>query len=327
MNAPPTELIDAIRRSSRPLILGHVRPDADCLGSMFALAAAAAESGRVPSVYYRAEEVSQRLAFLCRLSPRCSATSDQLRSCDAILVLDAAQQDRAAVRPPLAELGMNGTPVINIDHHIGNTGFGTINWVAPRASSTSEMAYRLLLALEWRISPEIATLLYAGIHTDTHGFSLPNTTASALQVAGELVATGARVADLCERLCRSQTRSEFDLERIIYDNVRVTADGCIAYSTATYEEITSTGCTAADIDEQVSIPRSLRGIRIAILFSEGRPNRIRMNFRGEGGTDVLELAREFGGGGHKEAAGAVVNGTMDEVVTTVLARAGEILRR
>ncbi|HOW19469.1 MAG TPA: DHHA1 domain-containing protein, partial [Phycisphaerae bacterium] len=103
-------------------------------------------------------------------------------------------------------------------------------------------------------------------------------------------------------------------------------DGLIAYSTASHEEITGAGCGPADIDEQVAIPRSLKGIRMAILFTEGKPGRVRINFRGEGGTNVLELARELGGGGHATSAGAIVNGSLPQVVPDVLERAARRLR-
>ncbi len=314
--------MSAIAASRRPLLVGHVRPDGDCLGAVFALAAGAESSNRDPRVFYLEDQVSQRLAFLCGLSPRAVAPVEARRSCDAVIVLDTAQAGRAAVDPPLADLagGVPPVPIINIDHHVDNPRFGTIHWVVPGASSTCELVFRLLKALEWPVTPAVASLLYAGIHTDTLGFSLPNTTEGSLHTAAELVRAGADVADLCERLCRSQGRSEFDLLRVIYDNTRLTADGRIAYSTATYEEIAATGCTAADIDDQVMIPRSLRGIRVAILFTEGKRGRIRMNFRGEGGTSVLGLARALGGGGHESAAGAIVEGSMSAVVADVLQR-------
>lgn len=326
MHEPPADLLGAVRRSRRPLIVGHVRPDGDCLGAILSMAGAStAEADREPLVYYRGDQVSQRLAFLCSMSPHAIATLGQRQRCDAVIVLDTAQASRAAIDPPLGELTGGGVPLLNIDHHVDNPRFGTVNWVVPGASSTCELVYSLLTALGWPISSTIASLLYAGIHTDTLGFSLPNTTAASLRIGAALVQAGATVADLGERLCRSQGKSEFDLARVIYDNTRLTPDGRIAYSTATFDEITATGCTAADIDDQVMIPRSLKGIRIAILFTEGKRGRIRMNFRGEGGTSVLDLARGFGGGGHESAAGAIADGAMDMVVADVLERAGRSL--
>lgn len=326
MPEPLHDVVSAVEQLRRPLIVGHVRPDGDCLGAIGALAAVLDRAdGCEPRIYYRHDQVSQRLAFLCELAASPIAPVERRRTCDAVIVLDTAQLSRAACDPPLADLAAAGLPIINIDHHVDNPGFGTINWVVPDASSTCELVHRLIVGLRAPISPAVASLLYAGIHTDTMGFSLPNTTVGSLEAAGALVTAGANVSDLCERLCRSQARSEFDLARLIYANTRLTPDGRIAYSTATHEEIAATGCTAADIDDQVNIPRSLRGIRMAILFTEGRPGRIRLNFRGESGTSVLALAKALGGGGHEVAAGAIIDGPMDTVVADVLARAGRSL--
>jgi phosphoesterase RecJ-like protein len=276
---------------------------------------------RLPRYYFLRDQVSQRLAFLVDYVPRPVAAVHDARDCDAMIVVDTAQASRAGTPIPVEEFLASGRPVINIDHHVANPGFGSANWIVPNASSTSELVYVFLRAMGCAITPAIASLLYVGIHTDTHGFSLPNTTASSLQAAAGLVEAGAAVTEVCERLLRSQARSEFDLAGIIYDNTRVTSDGRISYSVVSYDELTETGCTAADIDDQVSIPRALGGIQMAILFSEGKPGRVRVNFRGEGGVNVLELARQFGGGGHAGAAGAIVDGAADEVVADVLGRA------
>jgi bifunctional oligoribonuclease and PAP phosphatase NrnA len=122
-------------------------------------------------------------------------------------------------------------------------------------------------------------------------------------------------------LCRSQEQHEFDLIRLVYHNTRLASAGRIAYSTLTYDEIKTTGCTPEDIDDQVSIPRSLSRIQIAMLFSEAERGVVRINFRGEGGKAVLPLAERLGGGGHTYSAGARIRGTMDAVVERVLVEA------
>lgn len=315
---PPADVVEALMRSARPLIVGHVRPDGDCLGSILALAATITSPSCGPCVFYRTEQVSRRLAFLCDLVPHRLASGDETADRDLVVALDTAQIDRAAIDPPLATWAARGVPILTIDHHVGNSGFGTSAWIVPSAGSTCELVYRLLTAMGLPIRPAVASLLYAGIHTDTHGFSLSNTRAASLEIGGALVRAGADVARLCERLWRAQQKRDFDLTRLLYDNTRVTPDGLIAYSTASHAEITGVGCSAADIDDQVSIPRSIEGIRMAILFTEGRPGRVRINLRGENGTRVLELARTLGGGGHAESAGAIVDGPIEAAVARVL---------
>jgi len=165
----------------------------------------------------------------------------------------------------------------------------------------------------------VASLFYSGIHGDTAGFSLPNTSADALHTAADLVRAGADVAHIGEQLCRSQHRTDFELLRRVYDHTHVTDDGAIAYSHLTHEDFLASGAKAEDIDDQVSIPLALRGVRMAMLFTEGEKGVVRINLRGEGKTRVVELAQQFGGGGHAHAAGVrMKNRPIEDVITTVL---------
>jgi phosphoesterase RecJ-like protein len=269
--------------------------------------------------------LSQRLEFLADWAGVPLATAEDFAGADGFVVTDTAKKSRCNVDEALGENWSADRRIINIDHHVSNTRFGDVNWIDPAAGSSAELIYRAIRAAGRPVTPLVASLLYAGIHSDTVGFSLPTTTASALQAAGELVEAGARVAELGEKLCRSQTPSEFALNRVIYDNTRIVADGRIAYSTANYDEITGAGCTRADIDDQVVIPRSVRGTQIAVLFTEGDRGKIRLNLRGEAGVNVLPLARKLGGGGHDEAAGAIIDGTIEEAVEQVIPLAAEQL--
>jgi len=245
-----------------------------------------------------------------------AAHADDVRNCDLIVALDTAKDKRLNEHGHVAAL--TTIPILNIDHHATNTGFGRWNWIVDHASSTSELVYGVLKALGCQITPTIATLLYAGIHTDTQGFSLSNTSAQSLWVGHELALAGARIVEVCERMHRSLSRGEFELLSTVYRNTRVSDDGRLAWSSATYQEVAATGCQAADIDAQVEVPRAIEGIAVAILFTEGEPGKVRMNFRGERGVSVLDLALEFGGGGHHAAAGARMSGTMQEVMDRVL---------
>ncbi|MBK9126904.1 MAG: DHH family phosphoesterase [Phycisphaerales bacterium] len=317
--AAPPDICAALRAAQEVVLMSHVTPDADALASAGALWLALREMGKRAHLVMPAGTVSRRLEYLVRLADLRPAHADDVRAADLIVALDTAKEKRLSDHGHLAVL--TRVPVMNIDHHATNTNFGRWNWIVPQASSTSELVYLILRSLGCAVSPVLATLLYAGLHTDTQGFSLSNTTPRSLQVGHDLAAAGARVAEVCERMHRSRSRGEFELMRIVYDNTRVSEDGRVAWSHVTHDDIVRTGCTAADIDDQVEIPRSIEGITLAILFSEGEPGKIRMNFRGEGGTSVLALASEFGGGGHHAAAGARLSGSLDEIMPRVLAAA------
>lgn len=326
--AVPEAVIEAITAMQRPVVVAHVVPDADALGAMFATAIAWSEKGRTLSVALPEGSLSKRLAFLFDLARVRIASTEDFASADGYIVVDTAKQTRCNVGPALRDTNWVGDrPVVNIDHHATNTGFGTINWIVDSASSTCEMVYRLLIAADRPINSITASMLYAGIQTDTLGFSLDSVSPAALRAAAHLVELGARVGELGERLGRSLSRGEFELLRIVYANTRITADGRIAYSSAGFDEIARAGCTAADIDEQINVPRSLDGVQLAMLFSEGRKGKTRINFRGSGPVTVVELAAEFGGGGHQQAAGAVIEGGLEDTMARVIPRAVEYIKQ
>lgn len=321
----PDEVCDALRSARSIAIIAHVTPDADAVASAGVLWLGLCEMGKRAHLVMPAGSVSRRLQYLVKLGGLRSATCDDVRVCDLLVALDTAKEKRLNDNGHLVAL--TRVPILNIDHHATNTNFGRWNWIVPDASSTSELIYHLLIALGRPINPTMATLLYAGLHTDTQGFSLANTTPLSLRVGHELARLGARVPEVCERMHRSRSRGEFELMRIVYDNTRVSEDGRLAWSMVDYEQLTKTGCNAADIDDQVEIPRSIEGIAVAVLFSEGERGKVRMNFRGERGVSILELATRFGGGGHHAAAGARMTGTLDTVVPEVLAAARQFVAR
>lgn len=321
----PQELCNALRCASTVLLVGHVTPDADCLGSMGALKLGLEQLGKRCFASLPAGSVNRRLAFLTEVAKMPPASAEDMKRCDLIAVVDTAKDKRVNLDGKLD--AYPGVPVVNIDHHATNAGYGTFNWVDGVRSSSAEMVCEVLAALGCEITPDIAALAYAGIHTDTQGFSLPNTTPRSLTVAAELARIEFGLPALCERLHRSVSPGEFKLLSVIYANTRVSEDGKLAWSTADYDEIHGAGCSAEDIDDQVNVPRTIEGIRMAILFTEGNRGKIRMNFRGEGGLSILELAQQFKGGGHHAAAGAIMDGTMGDVTRTVLAAAAEYLRQ
>lgn len=321
---PGPEFLEAFQAVRRPLVLGHVTPDADAIGSALAVATTLRQEGVDATLGLPDGCVAQKLEFMLDLAPdtpRASSWSEA-ESYDAVIILDTAGEKRINIEP---RPDLNGKLLcFNIDHHITNTSFGRHNWIDPHATSTCEMVVRLLARLGWTPSPSVASLLYAGIHSDTAGFSLPSTSAGALNSAADLVAGGADVARICEQLCRSQARNDFELLRRVFDNTTVVADGQIAYSYLSHDDFLESGCKAEAIDDQVSIPLGLKGVRLALLFTEGEKDVVRINLRGEGEVTVLELAKRFGGGGHILAAGVRVrNQPIQEVIEDVVSAAAE----
>lgn len=323
-NALLDEIGGAIRGAGGIALAGHVSPDADALASMGALHLALPELGKAGFAALPVGSISRRVEFIVALSGMKPATAEQIAGCDLAIVLDTAKEKRVNLDDGLRSL--SEAAIVNIDHHASNTEFGRWNWVSPSASSTSELVYYLLRRLGCALTPTVATLLYAGIHSDTQGFSLTNTTPSSLAVGHALAAAGARIHDVCERLHRSHSREEFELLKTIYKNTRVAAEGRLAWSCASLEELAAAGVDGSAIDDQVEIPRSVADIAVAVLLTEGEPGVVRVNFRGEGSVSVLELAKQFGGGGHRASAGARIRGSLEAVVPRVISAAEAFVR-
>jgi len=317
--AVPQEVIDALSAAGRPVVIGHINPDIDAMGAMLGLSRALPGEA---AVTFGNRPLGPRPAAMLRWADCRPADAQRVRQADLAVVVDTANVGRINVQggwETLADLR-----VINIDHHVSNERFGRHNWVEPGTSSTCELICRLIIAAGWPLDPTTATLLYAGIHADTCGFSLP-TSAEAFEAAVALVRAGAKPAAVGQSLWRSQRPHEFALLRTVYQNTRTTPDGGIAYSSLSLAEIEAAGCTPADVDDQVAIPRSLAGIRMAALLSEAEPGVVRINLRGEEGTPVLPLAAQLGGGGHPYSAGVRMRGPLTEVVERFLGHATEYL--
>lgn len=315
----PAEIVAVVQAAERVALIGHVTPDADCLGALGGLALALRQRGKTVRVSLPVGTVSRKLTAFAELAGLHPATTAELAACDLAIVVDTAREKRVNLDGKLDALP--NVPVLNIDHHATNTRFGAHNWVESAASSASELVYRLLLALGTDVTPAMASLLYAGLHSDTQGFSLATTTPASLEAGLGLARAGADIAAVCERLHRSHSPAEFALRRIIHDNTRISPDGRLAWSTASHAEIVGAGCSASDIDDEVEIPRSIEGVLVAILLTEGDVDRVRINFRGEQGVSVLPLAEQFGGGGHVGSAGAIRNGDCATVTEEVIGAA------
>ncbi len=324
---PPEDFVLALREAKRPFIVAHVTPDCDAIGAILGLTTAFRANGVDATAGLPTSSIAQKLQFMLELAVGIPFADrwDPDGPFDALIVLDTANQKRINIKPaPEIESGL---PVFNIDHHTTNTAFGRYNWVDGCATSTCELVARLIAALGWTPSPNCASLLYTGIHGDTAGFSLSTSSALALRTAAGLLDAGADVELVGEALCRSQSLSEFDLLRLVYDHTAVIEGGKIAYSQLSFDDISGAGCRPDDIDDQVSIPRALKGVRIALLFTEGERDVIRVNLRGEGKVTVVEIAKKLGGGGHNQSAGILFNDkTMQEVIDLVCQEAIEHLK-
>jgi bifunctional oligoribonuclease and PAP phosphatase NrnA len=316
---PPPELLRALSApGGDALMLGHVNPDADVLGTLFALGLALERRGwRV--TFAGPHPVPDSLAFL-PAAARYEVWDRAPRTFEVVVMTDCPNPDRS--EGLLEQSRRPTTRVLNIDHHPDNHGYGTVDWIDPAAAATGEMIHDLLRALGWPLTADIALDLFTAIHTDTGSFRYSNTTARTFEIAAALTAAGAEPALVSDRLYQKRPKDALAELAAVLARVRVSEDGQLAWL-ALPHGLVSEGFIASE--DLVTYPRSLDGVRVAVLLREEGPGRIKASLRGKGDVAVNRIARRFGGGGHESAAGCTLPGTLDEATAALLGAVREAL--
>lgn len=296
-----SEILRIVKGEGPFLIASHRNPDGDSLGSALALLRWFGESHKQASAVC-VDEIPESYRFLASPSPFLSECPANLTDTFAI-VLDTS--DLGRVGPPADTLS-KARSIINIDHHPDNTGFGSVNWVDPSASSAALLVYEMLREAGGGIDAEIASCLYVGILADTGGFTFGNTDARTLQAASELVRMGAEPGVLARQVYGEQSLERFRLLGLVLASTELALDGAVAVMCVTEEMRSATGA-CDDITELASYGRHIRGVRIALLLREENQN-VRVSLRSDGTVDVNEIARTLGGGGHRAASGVTLPG-------------------
>ena len=296
-------ILDAIRESRTICVVGHIRPDGDCVGSQLGLTLALRNEGK-KVMCWNQDVMPQKYRFLDR-----DGIIQQPRrgmKFDCVIATDCASFERlGAVGPFVARR----KPLINIDHHESNTRYGDLNWVSAREPSTGELIHRLLKTARWPITPRIADCLFTAVSTDTGSFQYPNTRPGTLHVAAELVARGADLARICDEVYQSYPLSRVRLLKHVYSRFRLTHDDQIAWFRLKKADFTRTGANSADSEGLIDHIRAIESVVVACVFEELEPELTRVSLRSKNAkVNVNEIAALFGGGGHPAAAGARIPG-------------------
>ncbi|GAB6932218.1 DHH family phosphoesterase [Calditerricola satsumensis] len=299
------------------LVVAHTNPDGDATASVLAMACILERLGKRYTLANEGE-TPRRYAFLPRADRIVNHGRHPLgRTYTAAIALDCADLERIGdVRNVLAP----NAAVLNIDHHVTNTRYGSVNLVVPQDAATAQVVYRLAQAAGVALDAELATCLYAGILSDTGGFRYANTTAEALRVAGELVAAGVRPDVVAERILELLTEPQLRLLQRVLPSLERYGDGRIACLTVTLEDVAAAQATRGDLEGLVAYARNLEGVAVGVLFREDAPDAVKVSLRAREPVDVARIAQEFGGGGHVRAAGCTLRVPLDEAKRRVIAR-------
>jgi phosphoesterase RecJ-like protein len=296
-------ILQGIHDSRTFCVVGHIRPDGDCIGSQLGLTLALKNEGK-KVVCWNEDAVPSKLAFLdpghLVQRPR------RGMAFDCVIATDAASFER------LGKVGArigNRKLFINIDHHKSNTRYADINWVSAKEPSSGEIIFRLLKAANWPITPQIADCLFTAVSTDTGSFQYPSTRPSTYNVAGELVKRGANLAKICDEVYQSYPLSRVRLLQHVYNHFRLVHDDQIAYFWLRKADFIRTGAVTDDSEGLIDHIRAIEPVVVACVFEELGPDLTRISLRSKSAkVNVNEIAAEFGGGGHMAAAGARIQG-------------------
>jgi len=247
-----------------------------------------------------------------------------LKEVDLLVVLDISDVKRLGV---LADSVRSlRIPKIVIDHHFPSDDPPSDNMLADTtASATGELIYDLAHTLGVVITPQIAIGLYVALLTDTGGFRFSNTTARCLSIAGQLLAAGVEPEEMYRRLYASHPIGRLHLLRDALATLEVDPAFGISWISVAAGAAEEYGLKSEDLEGLAEHPRSVGGTRLAIFFRDLGHGKIKVSFRSTGAVNVNEFARQFGGGGHARASGALIPGTIEEVKHEVIAAAREFV--
>ena len=304
-------LVSHIQSGRRFLVSSHQRPDGDAIGSAVGCALALREIGKDADVVMDGVPPHFLRPFPAVDQIRVAATVDE--ATDGAIIMECSSLDRTGVS------GLDRSPVLNIDHHVGNTRYGAINWVDESAAACTELVFTLIETLGIRLTPAIATHLYLGLLTDTGSFRFSNITPRSFEIARRCVEAGANPQWIASTHYDSSTLGRVRIFGQVLNTMRLDDSGRVALLTMTKADAAAAGATYDDTDGLINFPLGVKDIQAVAFFKETGPDDWRVSLRSKGAVDVGAIARGYGGGGHKNAAGCSARGPLSELQDTFLA--------
>ncbi|MFH0701931.1 MAG: bifunctional oligoribonuclease/PAP phosphatase NrnA [bacterium] len=310
------KLIKAIINSKNIILLSHVGPDADTLGSMLGLKEILTQLGTVEKIDIIAGgKIPDIYKFLPDINLVKNSNNENLyQSYDLAITVDCGSLDRLG---DSLELFRNAKLTANIDHHISNTRFANINWIEPQASACGQILYKLIKPLKVNLTKNIATNFYTAILTDTGGFKFENTKPETLETCAELIRAGANPEYIYKECYESKPLSMVKLQAKAIDQAVFLYDNKIAYTLISRGLIESLNATDDYVDGISEALRQINTVEVALVFKETPKGDTKVSFRSNR-INICEIARFFGGGGHKLAAGCTIEKNLMDSVNEIL---------
>lgn len=307
-------VIDAIRTRDRFLLVSHARPDGDSIGSELALAFALEDLGKEVRVVNHDPAPPYLQSFPG--VPEIVVTDTADGEYDAAIILECGSLGRTEVK------GLDQYFVINIDHHLGNTMYGDVNWFDGSAAACAEMVFDVVKGLGVPLTPPIATHLYVAILTDTGAFHHANITARTFEICRLATEAGVSPADVAGHVYQNSSVGKLRLTGTLLDTMELVSDGRVAVLSVDDQILARTGCAPDDLEGLTNMPLTAQEVSAVVMFKT-IDGHLRVSLRSKPDVDVRTVATKYNGGGHRNAAGFSVtspDGTLrSQVVADVAA--------
>jgi phosphoesterase RecJ-like protein len=313
VTSPVDAIRDAITRRQRFLISSHARPDGDSIGSQLAMAYALRAMGKqvrivnrdaAPEHYFEFPGVDE-IVIAERVEPAWG-------SFDAEIIMECGDLKRTGVE------GLGRAFVINIDHHVGNSMYGDINWFDGTASACGELVFEIVRALGVPLLPEIATHIYLAILTDTGSFHHSNITPRTFDICRQVTEAGVNPATMARRVFDFNSFGKLKLIGRLLDSMELHDEGRLAELCLTQAMLDRADSTVNDTEGIINLPLTAREIQAVVFFKALEPGEVRVSMRSKYDVDVRSVAVRYGGGGHTNAAGFTVRGEVPAVRAPII---------
>ena len=297
------QIVDAIAARQRFVISSHSRPDGDSIGSQLAMAFALRSLGKDAVVVNSDPAPGPLMAFPGVPDIRIATSIDG--HFDAAIIMECGDYARTGVE------GLDRFFTINIDHHPGNSGYGQITWFDPAAAACGEMVYDVVRAMGAPLTIEVATHVYLAILTDTGSFHYSSISPRTFQICGEALVAGVDPVLVARNVYDSNNMGRLKLFGAVLSAMQLDPNGRIAIVYLDHEMARAAGGTYEDTEGLINLPLTVKEIQAVVFFKQAEGEEYRVSMRSKGDIDIGAIAKQFGGGGHKNAAGCTVRGGIE----------------
>jgi phosphoesterase RecJ-like protein len=304
-SSPPalSQIVDAIRSRRRFVISSHSRPDGDSIGSQLAMAYALRDMGK-DAVIVNADPAPGPLMAFPGV-PDITIAPAVEGDFDGAVIMECGDLQRTGVA------GLDRFFVINIDHHPGNSGYGQLQWFDAGAAACGEMVFDLVKALGVPLTVEIATHVYLAILTDTGSFHYSSISPRTFDICRETLEAGVDPVLVARNVYDSNNMGRLKLFGAVLSTMQIDSTGRIAIVYLDHEMARAAGGTYEDTEGLINLPLTVKEIQAVVFFKQNEGDQYRVSMRSKGEIDIGAVAKEFGGGGHKNAAGCTVSAGID----------------